>query len=172
MVCYLKGLGTYVVFNSNGILLNVKRGQELIDAGLDEYRLSMDGATRETYAQVRGVDAFDKIWRNVRGFIDMEEEQQASKPAVSLWFTAMKENLHELPGLIDLAYEHGIREIHLQRLVYFEQGLAHSKQALFRRSTREELELVHRCEEICKQRGIFFSAAGSATPLENLILGF
>ena len=84
----------------------------------------------------------------------------------------MKENLHELPGLIDLAYEYGIREIHLQRLVYFEQGLAHSKQALFRRSTREELELVHRCEEICKQRGIVFSAAGSATPLESLVRDF
>jgi len=165
MIRYLKARGTYVLFNSNGILLNAKRGQELIDAGLDEYRLSMDGATRATYAQVRGVDAFDKIWRNVHSFIAMQHEQQASKPAVSLWFTAMKENLHELPGLIDLAFGHGIREIHLQRLVYFEQGLAHSKQALFRRSTREELELVRKCEELCKQSGIAFNAAGSATPV-------
>lgn len=47
MVSYLKARGTYVLFNSNGILLNEKRGQALIDAGLDEYRLSMDGATRE-----------------------------------------------------------------------------------------------------------------------------
>src|SRR5260370_6791352 len=132
----------------------------------------MEGVTSETYAQVRGVDAFDKIWRNVSAFIAMQQEQQASKPAVSLWFTAMKENLHELPGLIDLGYEHGIREIHLQRLVYFEQGLAHSKQALFRRSTREELELVHQCEESCKRLGIVFSAAGSATPLESLIRDF
>ncbi len=172
MIHYLKARGTYVLFNSNGILLNVKRGQELIDTGLDEYRLSMDGATRETYAQVRGVDAFDKIWRNVRAFIALQQEQQASKPAISLWFTAMKENLHELPGLIDLAYEHGIREIHLQRLVYFEQGLAHSKQALFRRSTREELQLVRQCEESCKRLGIAFSAAGSATPVESLIRDF
>jgi MoaA/NifB/PqqE/SkfB family radical SAM enzyme len=172
MIRYLKTRGSYVLFNSNGILLNAKRGQELIDAELDEYRLSMDGATRETYAQVRGVDAFDKIWRNVRAFIAMQQEQQASKPAVSLWFTAMKKNLHELPDIIDLAYEHGIREIHLQRLVFFEQGLAHSKQALFRRSTREELELVRRCEELCKRLGIAFSAAGSATPVESLIRDF
>src|SRR5438270_13047585 len=178
MVSYLKARGTYVLFNSNGIARTAKRGQELIDAGLDEYRLSMDGATRETYAQVRGADAFDKIWRNVRTFIAMQQEQQvgarfiAPKPAVSLWFTAMKENLHELPGLIDLAYEHGIREIHLQRLVYFEQGLAHSKQALFRRSTREELELVRRCEESCKERGMIFSGAGSATALESLVRDF
>jgi len=169
MIRYLKARGTYVLFNSNGILLNAKRGQELIDTGLDEYRLSMDGATRETYARVRGVDAFDKIWRNIRAFIARQKEQNASKPAVSLWFTAMKENLHELPGLLDLAYEHGIPEVYLQRLVYFERGLAHSQQSLFRRATSEELELVHRCEQMCKERGITFNAAGSATPLESLI---
>ena len=169
MIRHLKARGTYVLFNSNGILLNARRGQELIDAGLDEYRLSMDGATRHMYARVRGVDAFDKVWRNVRAFIAMQHEQDASKPVVSLWFTAMKENLHELPRLIDLADENGIREVYLQRLVYFERGLAHSQQALFRRATYEELELVHRCEQICKERGIAFKAAGSTTPLEGLL---
>ncbi len=172
MVRYLKERGTYVLFNSNGIALTAKKGQELIDAGLDEYRLSMDGATREMYAHVRGVDAFDKIWRNIGAFVAKQKEQNASKPAVSLWFTAMKENLPELPALIDLAYEHGIREVHLQRLVYFEQGLAQSKQALFRRSTREELALVERCARICRERGIAFTAAGSATPMESLVRDF
>src|SRR5436309_5468477 len=86
MIRYLKERGTYVLFNSNGILLNEKRGQALIDSGLDEYRLSMDGSTREMYAHVRGVDAFDKIWRNVRAFIALQKEQNASKPAVSLLF--------------------------------------------------------------------------------------
>jgi MoaA/NifB/PqqE/SkfB family radical SAM enzyme len=121
---------------------------------------------------VRGVDAFDKIWRNIRAFVAMQQEQHASKPAVSLWFTAMKENLHELPGLIDLAYENGIREVYMQRLVYFEQGLASSKQALFRRATHEELEMIQRCEQMCKERGITFNAAGSATPVESLIRDF
>jgi MoaA/NifB/PqqE/SkfB family radical SAM enzyme len=169
MISYLKARGTHVLFNSNGILLNARRGQELIDAGLDEYRLSMDGATRQMYARVRGVDAFDKIWRNVRSFIAMQHEQGASKPAVSLWFTAMKENLHELPALIDLADENGIREVYLQRLVYFQRGLAHSQQALFHRATPEELELVRHCEQKCKERGIAFKAAGSATPLASLL---
>jgi MoaA/NifB/PqqE/SkfB family radical SAM enzyme len=172
MIRYLKARGTYVLFNSNGIALTPKRGQTLIETGLDEYRLSMDGATRETYARIRGVDAFAKIWRNITTFIEMQQVQNARKPAVSLWFTAMRENLHELPGLIDLATESGIREVHLQRLVYFEEGLAHSKQALFRRSTPEELELVHGCEQTCAERGIAFTAAGSATPLASLVHDF
>src|SRR6266705_2825517 len=77
MIRYLKRRGTYVLFNSNGTLLNEKRGQALIDAGLDEYRLSMDGANREMYARIRGVDAFDKIWRNMRTFIATQKAQNA-----------------------------------------------------------------------------------------------
>lgn len=172
MVRYLKDRGTYVLFNSNGILLNEKRGQALIDAGLDEYRLSMDGASRETYAKVRGVDAFDKVWRNVRAFIAQQKAQESKKPVLSLWFTAMRENLHELPALIDIAGEAGVPEVYMQRLVYFEEGLANSAQSLFRRSTPEELALVHQCEQKCKELGIKFSAAGSATPVESLVRDF
>ncbi|GCF10263.1 radical SAM protein [Dictyobacter arantiisoli] len=172
MVRYLKDRGTYVLFNSNGIALTEARGQALIDAGLDEYRLSMDGSTRETYAQVRGVDAFDKIWRNVGAFIKLQQAQDASKPAVSLWFTAMRENLHELPGLVNLADVHGVREIYLQRLVYFEEGLAASKQALFHRSSPEELAIIRQAEERCKEHGILFKAAGAATPLQSVIRDF
>lgn len=172
MIRYLKERGTYVLFNSNGIALTTKKGQALIDAGLDEYRLSMDGATREMYARVRGVDAFDKIWRNVAAFITMQRQQNARKPAVSLWFTAMRENLQELPGLIDLASKAGIREVYLQRLVYFEAGLASSKQALFRRSTPEEIELIHRCERMCQEQQIIFKAAGASTPVESIVRDF
>ena len=98
MIRYLKARGTNVLFNSNGILLNAKRGQELIDAGLDEYRLSMDGATRETYAQVRGVDAFDKIWRNVRAFIAMQQEQQVGARFIAPNRRQVKEKGREAKG--------------------------------------------------------------------------
>jgi MoaA/NifB/PqqE/SkfB family radical SAM enzyme len=172
MVRYLKDRGTYVLFNSNGILLNAIRGQALIDAGLDEYRLSMDASTREVYAQVRGADAFDKIWRNIHAFVLQQKGQNANKPAISLWFTAMRENLHELPRLIDLASEHGIQEVYMQRLVYFEKGLAAAQQSLFHRATPEELDLIRHCEQICAERGITFKAAGTATPLESIARDF
>lgn len=172
MVRYLKDRGTYVLFNSNGIALTERKGQELLDAGLDEYRLSMDGATRETYAQVRGVDAFDKIWQNVRNFIRLQKAQQNEKPVVSLWFTAMRENLHELPTLIDLAAEHGVQEVYMQRLVYFEKGLASSQQALFHRASAEEMALIHSCEKTCRERGITFRAAGAATATESITRDF
>ena len=44
MVRYLKDRGTYVLFNTNGTLLTERKGRELIAAGLDELRVSLDAA--------------------------------------------------------------------------------------------------------------------------------
>ena len=168
MIRHLKRRGARVLFNSNGLLLTAERGDALIDAGLDEFRLSLDATTRERYLGIRGVDAFDVVLRNVRAFADRLAAREAPGPAVSLWFTAMRENLHELPALVDLASSMGIRALHLQRLVYFGRGLARSEQSLFHRSSAEELALVARCEQACRARGMAFDAAGTVTPVESL----
>src|SRR6201999_3340173 len=68
MVCHLKERGTYVLFNTNGTVLNEKNGRALIEAGLDELRVSLDAATAKSYLAVRGKDYFARILRNVRTF--------------------------------------------------------------------------------------------------------
>src|SRR5215471_5359659 len=44
MIRYLKARGTYVLFNTNGTLLGRRKGEALIDSGLDELRVSIDAA--------------------------------------------------------------------------------------------------------------------------------
>src|SRR5439155_24632652 len=66
----------------------------------------------------------------------------------------------------------GIKGVYMQRLVSFEASLAASKHSLSRRAAPEELEIVQKCERMCKERGITFSASGSATPVESLLRDF
>ena len=61
IVAYLKAKEVRVLFNSDAISLTPKRAGQLIDSGLDEYRVSMDAASRQTYAQIRGVDQFERV---------------------------------------------------------------------------------------------------------------
>ena len=68
MVRYLKDRGTYVLFNTNGTVLNDRNGRALIDAGLDELRVSLDASNAKSYLAVRGKDYFNRILRNVRAF--------------------------------------------------------------------------------------------------------
>src|ERR1700760_4226106 len=63
MVRYLKDRGTYVLFNTNGTLLTERKGRELIAAGLDELRVSLDAAEPGTFLAVRGKDMFARIVR-------------------------------------------------------------------------------------------------------------
>ena len=75
MVRYLKDRGTYVLFNTNGTVLNEKNGRALIDAGLDELRVSLDAADAKSYRAIRGKDYFDRILRNVRAFRELQERE-------------------------------------------------------------------------------------------------
>ena len=54
-----------------------KRGLELIDAGLDELRVSLDAAEPNAFALVRGRDMFAQILRNLRRFSALQRERQA-----------------------------------------------------------------------------------------------
>src|ERR1700704_3575497 len=98
MVRYLKDRGTYVLFNTNGTLLNDRNGRALIAAGLDELRVSLDAANAKSYRAIRGKDFFARILRNVRTFRDLQEREGRDRPRVSAWLTGLKETIPELPG--------------------------------------------------------------------------
>jgi radical SAM protein with 4Fe4S-binding SPASM domain len=170
IVAHLRSRGAHVLFNSNATALSERMGRGLIEAGLNELRVSLDGATPATYARVRGVTekTLPRILRNLRAFTAMQREMRAEAPHVSFWFTAMRENLPELPMLADLALETGVREIYVQRLIYFGEGLAREDQALFRRAQEEEIAVIAATKARCEEHGLQFRATGSVTPMEYL----
>ncbi len=170
IVGHLRKRGAYVLFNSNATALSERMGRALIEADLNELRVSLDGATAGTYARVRGVSekTLPKILRNLSQFTQLQRELGVERPRLSFWFTAMRENLPELPRLVDLALETGVREIYVQRLIYFGEGLAREEQALFKRAQAEELEIIRETEQRCQEHGLAFRATGATTPIEYL----
>src|SRR5216684_712493 len=140
MVRYLKERGTYVLFNTNGTVLNERNGRALIDAGLDELRVSLDAANAKSYLAVRGKDYFGRILKNVRAFRSLQEREGKERPRVSAWLTGLRETVAELPAFVQVAAENGVKEVYLQRLVFFDRdavGLARPDQALYEQMTRE-----------------------------------
>ena len=166
MVRYLKDRGVYVLFNTNGTVLNERNGRALIAAELDELRVSLDASNRKSFKKIRGKNYFDRIVRNVRAFRDMQERERHAKPQVSVWLTGLKETVEEVPAFVKLAAEIGVKEVYLQRLVFFDQsaiGMAQPDQALFERMTSEELASLKEAEELARSLGVAFSASGAAS---------
>jgi radical SAM protein with 4Fe4S-binding SPASM domain len=166
MVSYLKDRGAYVLFNTNGTVLNARNGRALIDAGLDELRVSLDASNRASFLAIRGMDYFDRILRNVRAFREMQEREGSGTPRVSAWLTGLKETLPELPAFVRVAAEIGVKEVYLQRLVFFEEGAigrARPDQALYERLSTEEAGFIDEAMALAASLGLTFSASGAAS---------
>src|SRR5271166_2265696 len=166
MVRYLKDRGTYVLFNTNGTVLNEKNGRALIVAGLDELRVSFDAANAESYRAIRGKNYFNRILKNVRAFRALQEREGHAKPQVSAWLTGLRETIEELPDFVRVAAETGVKEVHLQRLVFFKEnaiGMARPDQALYEQLSAEEAVHIERATALADELGITFSASGGAS---------
>jgi MoaA/NifB/PqqE/SkfB family radical SAM enzyme len=170
MIRYLKDRGTYVLFNTNGTLLTRRKGQELIDSGLDELRVSLDAAEPHAFELVRGRDMFARIVRNIRAFRATQRELAIERPRVSLWLTGLRETVAQLTDFVRLARDIDVAEVYLQRLVYFPegQGLARPESALFAGGDDDEGRLVAEAEALACELGIKFNASGAADPATSL----
>lgn len=168
MIRYLKAKGATVLFNSDAITLTPARARGLIESGLDEYRVSMDAATRETYLTIRGVDRFDRVVGNVQTLVDLQRTLDRATPRVSIWFTAMRVNLEELPAFVRLAEKIGVPEVYVQRLVFYGRGLAVRDQSLHASLQEQEQRLLEEAERVARTAGIALRASGLTTPLQSL----
>jgi MoaA/NifB/PqqE/SkfB family radical SAM enzyme len=171
IVAHLKTRATTVLFNSDAIGLTEDRAARLIACGLDEYRVSMDAATRGTYRLLRGVDCFERVTANVARLVAMQRAGGHVAPRVSLWFTASRANLGELPAFVQLAADLGVGEVYVQRLVFNGLGLATEANALHGKLREREQALLGEADVLAARLGIAMRASGLTTPLASLAGG-
>lgn len=97
-----KALGARVELITNGVILTEKISRRLIDADLDVLWVSLDGATPESYQDVRLGAELPRVLENVRRFSRMRRPSHKPTPQIGIAFVAMKRNIHELPDIIRL----------------------------------------------------------------------
>ena len=98
----LKSMGLQVWLLTAGLALakHARQAAELLDA----MTVSLDGADRETYAAIRGLDAFDKVLEGVRA-------AAGHGVAPSLRVTLQRANYRQLPAFVDIARAAGARQV-------------------------------------------------------------
>jgi MoaA/NifB/PqqE/SkfB family radical SAM enzyme len=110
MVKKAKALGSTVELITNGTLLSKSISSELVAARLDKLWVSLDGATPESYADVRLGAALPEVLNNLREFRHArwlkfmpEHFDLLLKPQIGIVFVAMKRNITDLPAVFSLA---------------------------------------------------------------------
>ena len=102
-------LGVKVELITNGTTLTERKARELIDAGLDVLWVSLDGATPESYADVRMGAELPVILENLRRLFKMRKGGHFPQPEIGVAFVAMKRNIKDLPKIIKMGHTFGAR---------------------------------------------------------------
>jgi MoaA/NifB/PqqE/SkfB family radical SAM enzyme len=95
-----RGLNLWLLTSGLALAKHAGRAAELFDS----ITVSLDGTCAETYAAIRGVDAFDKVCEGVRAVA-------AAGAPVSLRVTLQRANYRELREFVMLAHDLGAAQV-------------------------------------------------------------
>ena len=108
MVAEVKKLGAAVELITNGTLLTREMSRKLIETGLDMLWVSLDGATPESYTDVRLGAALPQVIANLDGFREIRYGYPR-RPEMGVVFVAMKRNIADLPAVLKLGSTLGVQ---------------------------------------------------------------
>lgn len=100
----VKSRNIYVEMFDTFYFIDDKTAERLVDLQVDKMIPSIDGATAETYNQIRVGSDFDKITKNVKALIDCKKRKRAHFPELDFHFIINKLNVHEIPKYVDYVY--------------------------------------------------------------------
>ena len=113
--------GTRIYISTNGTLLTDEWIDKLLAYGKCLINVSLNAATRETYAQLTGADLFRRVVDSVDRLVRAKKERALSELVVTLSFVSIRPNIHELPQFIALSDELGVDYVVLQDLNILEE---------------------------------------------------
>jgi MoaA/NifB/PqqE/SkfB family radical SAM enzyme len=93
-----------VLLNTNGLLLH--RHSWINSSTVDEVVISMDGFDSHSYKSLRGVDAYDRVWENIKGLKARDLELKVSFRVI---INAI--NISNLEQILDRASLEGIDRV-------------------------------------------------------------
>lgn len=105
-----KGLmpaGSWIGFQSNGLLLSKLRAISLLDAGVDKICLSMDGVNASTFSAIRAGSELADLEHACKTLVDAKAICGRPDVQVGVEYVVMRNNIAELPAALNWAAEHG-----------------------------------------------------------------
>ncbi len=132
MVRRAKAYAPRVELITNGTLLTPELSRELIFAGLDLLWVSIDGASPESYADIRLGAELPGVIRNVTAFHEILQNQFGSnncgavplfRTGIGVVFVAMRRNIADLPAVLEIAQGFGASDVLITNFLPYSREL-------------------------------------------------
>jgi len=143
--------GSWIGFQTNGLLLTGLRALSLVDAGLDRICFSVDASSADTFRKVReGGDLLD-IEHAFRAITTARK--QCSRPVqAGIEFVVMRSNLDELPAALRWAADHGASFAIVTHMLPYDEE--HAAEAAYSSCTAEAIALFNSYRDRAGEMGL------------------
>lgn len=94
---YAKAKNMLVNFHTNAYFLDEFNIKKVIDSGVDELVVSLDGASQETYSKYRVGGDFERALTSLKLLFSKRSALRKTVPRVTIQFIVMGHNEHEIP---------------------------------------------------------------------------
>lgn len=116
-VSVAKATGATVELITNGTTLTEKCARQLIEAGLDTLWVSIDGATPESYSDVRLGAELPNVLANLARFRRLRRVGHNPKPEIGIAFVAMRRNIADLPAVLKIGRQLGAKHFSVSNVM-------------------------------------------------------
>lgn len=116
MVKYASSKGVWVGTSTNGHFLDgPDDGLAVVQSGLGNINISLDGLSQETLEQYRRGGDYEKVIRGIKNIVSAKKRLNSRTPHVFLQFIPMRHNEHEIPKLESFAKELGVDYLKIKK---------------------------------------------------------
>ncbi|HEX2983886.1 MAG TPA: radical SAM protein, partial [Ignavibacteriales bacterium] len=116
MIQYAAENNVYVSISTNGLLIDEKKVEKVLDNPPDKLIFSIDGLNEETYQNYRVGGTFAKADAGLRLLLQRKRERGLSKPFVELQFIVMKANEKQISDVLNYGKELGVNKTALKTM--------------------------------------------------------
>lgn len=103
--------------SSHGMSLTDEVCRKLIEGGLEEIAISMDGCTRKVFNYLREGADFDTVRDNIRRLIRLRREAGSKTPRVDIACAVTRHNVHQMAGMVLLAKRLGADRVVFSNII-------------------------------------------------------
>jgi putative metalloenzyme radical SAM/SPASM domain maturase len=142
----------WIGLQSNALLLTNLRAIALTNAGLDRICLSMDAVTPATFRSSRGGSELEALAQALQAMMTARRLGHRPELQVGIEFVVMRDNLHELPAVIEWAAQRQVNFVIVSHLLPYAEE--HRAQCSYDLCSEEALALFRSWQAQAKRDGI------------------
>jgi len=103
--------GVRMTTSTHGMTLDETVRRRILDVGLHELSVSMDGADRKTFDFLRQGASFDAVCTNLTALFEMKKREKKDLPKVCIATAVSRHNVKQLADIVAMAYRLGAARV-------------------------------------------------------------